>query len=218
MTKIWKASSGILSGMDLPAGDRELVQIVDAALADAARRAGAWLVCRPGCTQCCYGAFAINELDAMRLSTGMETLHRQSPSLAADIERRARSWIAEHGAGFPGDFETGRLGESDADRARFDDYADNAACPALDPATGRCDVYEWRPMTCRVFGPPIRAAGGAERAEGLGHCELCFAGATTDEIAACEMPVPHELEQELIDQISSKGETVVAFALLRSDS
>ena len=60
--------------MGLPAGDRELVQIVDAALVDAAAKAGAWLVCRPGCTQCCYGAFAISELDALRLADGMAAL------------------------------------------------------------------------------------------------------------------------------------------------
>ena len=33
----------MLKFMQLPAGDSELVQIMDAALADAARRAGAWL-------------------------------------------------------------------------------------------------------------------------------------------------------------------------------
>ena len=60
-------NSGMLAGMSLPAGDRELVQIVDASLADAARRAGPWLVCRLGCTQCCFGAFAISQLDALRL-------------------------------------------------------------------------------------------------------------------------------------------------------
>src|SRR5215467_10641663 len=50
--------------------DRKLIQIVDAALADTARRSGDWLVCRPGCTQCCLGAFAINQLDALRLQRG----------------------------------------------------------------------------------------------------------------------------------------------------
>jgi hypothetical protein len=29
------------------------------------------------------------------------------------------------------------------------------------------------------------------------------------------MPVPHQLEAELLDEIGAKGETVVAFALLR---
>lgn len=39
-------------------------------------------------------------------------------------------------------------------------------------------------------------------------------GATTAEIAACEMPVPHELEAKLLEGIQAKSETVVAFALL----
>jgi Fe-S-cluster containining protein len=208
--------------MPLPARDAQLVQIreakllqsIDASLADAARRAGDLLACRIGCTQCCHGAFAINALDAARLREGMSTLCATNPALADAIELRARAWLGEHGSGFPGDSETGALGTSIADQARFEDFANDAACPALDPATGRCDVYEWRPMTCRVFGPPVRAAG-ENGAEGLGHCELCFIGATPEQVAACEMPVPHSLEAELLEAIGSKDETVVAFALIK---
>ena len=205
----------MLISMGRLAGDRELVQIVDAALADAARRAGEWLACRPGCTQCCYGAFAINQLDAARLRDGMEALRREDPALAAEVKRRAEGWIAEFGADFPGDPQTGVLGESDAERERFEDYANDAACPALDPATGRCDLYEWRPMTCRVFGPPVRAQAPEGEGSALCHCELCFAGASAEQVADCEMPVPNELEQQLVDDLSAKGETIVAFALLR---
>jgi len=204
--------------MQLPAGDSELVQIVDAALNDAARRAGGWLVCRLGCTQCCHGAFAINALDALRLRAGMEALKDAEPELATEIIRRARNWIAEYGPGFPGDAETGLLGDSDQARERFEEFANEAACPALDPATGRCDLYAWRPMTCRVFGPPIRMeapAGKIGEGLALGHCELCFVGASEAEVARCEMPVPHELEAGLLEEIGVKGETVVAFALLR---
>jgi Fe-S-cluster containining protein len=199
--------------MSLPARDAELVQIVDASLADAARRAGDLLACRIGCTQCCHGAFAINALDAARFREGMSVLRDTNPALAAAIERRARAWLDEHRAGFPGDAESGILGASADDQTQFENFANDAACPALDPVTGRCDVYAWRPMTCRVFGPPVRAAG-ASGAEGLGHCELCFIGATADEVAACEMPVPHDLEAELIKEIGSSTETIVAFALL----
>jgi Fe-S-cluster containining protein len=200
--------------MGRPAGDRELVQIMDAAFADAARRAGESLACRPGCTQCCHGAFAINQLDALRLREGMEALRRSNPALAVEVERRAAEWVAEHGEGFPGDLETGVLGDSDAERERFEDYANDAACPALDPATGRCDLYEWRPMTCRVFGPPVRAQAPDGDGSALCHCELCFKGASTEQIANCEMTVPHELEEQLINDLSAKGETIVAFALL----
>ncbi len=203
----------ILAPMPLPARDAELVQIVDAALADAGRRAGDLLACRIGCTQCCYGAFAINALDAARLREGMSALCAADPTLAAAIELRARAWLAEHGKDFPGDPEAGILGTSAADQLQFEDFANDAACPALDSATGRCDVYAWRPMTCRVFGPPVRAVG-ENGAEGLGHCELCFIGATPEQVAACEMPVPHALEAELLQEIGAQPETVVAFALL----
>lgn len=194
--------------MGLPAGDAELVQIVDAALAEAARQAGPWLACRPGCTQCCHGAFAINALDAERLRVGMQALHPADPLTAEAVEKRARAWVAEFGAGYPGDVVSGTLGTTEEELARFEDFANEAACPALDPATGLCDVYAWRPMTCRVFGPPVQME------DGIGCCELCFIGASEAEIAACAMPVPHELEERLVAETGDASTTVVAFALL----
>jgi Fe-S-cluster containining protein len=207
----------MLAGMGLPSRDQELVHIMDAALGDAARRAGDWLVCRPGCTQCCYGAFTISRLDEMRLHEGMGALRAESPTVAARIEHRAKRWIDEYGAEFPGNVETGLLGDSDAERERFEEFANDAACPALDPATGLCDVYEWRPMTCRVFGPPVEMDAGAA-GSGLAHCELCFHGATAEQVAACAMPVPYELEENLNEELARKGlrgETIVAFALVK---
>jgi Fe-S-cluster containining protein len=197
--------------MRLPSGDVQLVQIMDAALADAARKAGAWLACRPGCTQCCHGAFAINALDAARLQAGMKALRAADPHKAEAIERRAHIWIAEYGQEFPGDVTTGVLGRAEEDEARFEEFANEAACPALDPATGLCDVYAWRPMTCRVFGPPVRMGAG----DALGCCELCFVAAGEDEIVACEMQIPHELEERLVKETGDEGETVVAYAILR---
>lgn len=193
--------------------EAKLLQIMDASLADAAGRAGAFLVCHLGCTPCCHGAFAINALDTARLRAGMAELHATQPTLAAEITRRARAWLAEFSPDFPGDPITGLLGISPDDQARFEDFANDAPCPALDPATGRCDVYAWRPMTCRVFGPPVRSES-EDGSEGLGHCELCFIGATPEQVAACEMPVPHALEAEILDSLGSSAETIVPFALL----
>ncbi len=198
----------------LPARDAELVQIVDASFAEVSRRAGPHLVCRPGCTQCCYGAFRINALDAARLRVGMMTLRETDPSAALAIETRTRAWLAEYGADFPGDRETGILGTGAEDQEKFKSYANDAPCPALDLSTGLCSVYDWRPMTCRVFGPPIRAASETG-AEALGHCELCFTAATPEEVAGCEMPVPDSLEAEILDELGSQEETIVAFALLK---
>jgi Fe-S-cluster containining protein len=200
--------------MALPAGDHKLVQIVDAALADVARRSGPWLACHPGCTQCCIGPFPISQLDAERLRAGVRELAISDPARASRIRKRARSSIARLKADFPGDPETGILAEDEAALERFTTFADEEPCPALDPQTGRCDLYSFRPMTCRTFGPPVRS--GPEG--GLGVCELCYHGASNEQIAACEMlPDPDELEPGLIHKVEQasgmKGNTIVAFCL-----
>src|SRR5271170_2827394 len=198
---------------DFPASDdRALIQIVDSALADAARRSGEWLVCRAGCTHCCIGAFPINQLDAQRLRNGLDDLEVTSPARAEGIRARARDAVARLSPDFPGDPVSGLLDETDDAARRFSDFANDEPCPALDPATGNCELYESRPMTCRVFGPPVRSE------DGLGVCELCFHGATDKEIAACEMkPDPDDLESALVKRIENStgicGNTIIAFCL-----
>lgn len=195
----------------LPNRDTELIQITDAALAEAARQAGAWLVCRPGCTQCCIGAFSINRLDAVRLRKGLDELAVADPKRALRVKERAREYIRRVQNDFPGDANTGILREGREAEALFADFANDEPCPALDPETGSCDLYSARPMTCRVFGPPVRNEGGA-----LGTCELCFHGATDEQIAQCEMQIDHDLEQEILREMENPQQnTIVAFALFR---
>jgi Fe-S-cluster containining protein len=195
-------------------GDRELIQIVDSALADAAFRSGPWLVCRPGCTQCCVGVFSINQLDAQRLRQGLADLEAVAPEHAARVQLRAREAVARLISEFPGDPVTGLLDRGEIAEQRFAEFANDEPCPALDPETGNCELYESRPMTCRTFGPPVRSE------DGLGVCELCFHGASDEEIAGCEMiPDPDDLESVLLQEVETttgvSGETIVAFALAR---
>lgn len=195
----------------LPRRDAELIQITNAALAAAARKAGAWLVCRSGCTQCCIGAFSINQLDAARLRNGLDELEAADPNRAARIQQRARESVVRVQNDFPGNPSTGILNEGEAAEAIFAGFANDEPCPALDPETGSCDLYAWRPMTCRVFGPPVRNEDG-----NLGACELCFHGATDEQIAQCEMQVPHALENEIVREMENPQEnTIVAFVLAR---
>ena len=198
----------------LPAADQKLVQIVDAALADVARKSGEWLVCRKGCTQCCYGAFAISQLDALRLQKGLNDLRSSDRKRAARVSRRAQQSVKRLSATFPGDPKTGILAEDEEAEAAFADFANDEPCPALNPETGGCDLYSARPMTCRTFGPPIRS--GEEG--GLAVCELCYHGATDQQIADCEMsPDPDNVEERLIaeaeKQTGKGGATIVAFCL-----
>jgi Fe-S-cluster containining protein len=200
----------------LPAADQKLVQIVDAALTKAAHKSGNWLVCRKGCTQCCYGPFAISQLDAWRLQKGLTDLESSNPRRAERVRQRAQQAVNRLSTAFPGDPKTGMLAEDEEAEAAFVDFANDEPCPALNPETGACDLYAARPMTCRTFGPPVRS--GPE--EGLAVCELCYHGATDQQIADCEMaPDPDHMEEKLIAQAEAqtgkRGNTIVAFCLAR---
>ncbi len=201
--------------MPLPLRDKELVQIVDAALASATERARtgegvSWLACRPGCTDCCHGVFRISALDAERLRSAFRTLQQEDPTRAAAIQTRVLSLVGELRSSFPGDPLTGVLDPEED--STWDDFADlpaaNAACPVLDPITGRCELYSARPLTCRLFGPPV------ENEAGIGICELCYVGAGRADILHGEMSLGHRALEEQLNHEFAPQETIIAWALL----
>ena len=160
------------------------MRIVDAALAEAARKSGQWLVCRPGCDQCCHGVFPIDQGDARRLRQGLARLRREDAARAERVVRRAREAVARWSDSFPGDLSSGVVWEDDP---RFEEFGEDEVCPALDPVTRTCDLYRWRPLLCRTFGPAVRQADGCITA-----CELCYQGASVEEMSACAVSVEAE--------------------------
>lgn len=189
----------------IEAADRRLTANIGESLAEAARRSGKWLACKPGCTQCCIGPFAITGLDALRLRRGLETLDAER---AERVRGRAAAYVEAIAADYPGDPATGELFDEDALPASMDD----APCPALDPETGLCDLYEARPVTCRTFGPVTRVGE-----ESFGACELCYTGATEEEMAACAVEIdPEGLEVQILETYGLGWMTIVAYALAES--
>ena len=110
------------------------------------------------------------------------------------------------------------LNDDDSDEAckHWDEYGNSEPCPVLDPEKGTCELYESRPVICRTFGPALTSE------DDLGHCELCFVGATEEEVIASEMhPDPDHLEEALVKELEkttgAKGETIIAFALVEAE-
>jgi Fe-S-cluster containining protein len=176
-------------------------------MAEAVRRSGSWIACRPGCFECCIGPFPITMLDADRLREGLAELTRTEPARAARVRARAAEYLARLPQ-FPGDRATGVLSEGPEAEDAFAALAEDEPCPALDPGSGTCDLYSARPVTCRVFGPAVRGEGGV-----LGVCELCYHGATAEQIDECAVEVDTaELESELLG--GDTRQTIVACALI----
>lgn len=188
----------------------ELFPIVDAALASAAEKSGAWLACRPGCHQCCVGVFAISQMDAEKLREGLRSA---DAAVAERIRERAMTSRERLRAGFPGDVSTGLLFTAPEHEEIFEEFANDEPCPVLDPETGTCDLYAARPVQCRTFGPPVR-----DEDENLTVCELCFVDAPAKEVERCKMDQSwRAAEEELIAQAEMRsglhGPTIIAFAL-----
>ena len=197
--------------MSLGRGDRRLLALVDAALDRARAAANHHLVCRSGCTPCCFGPFAITQLDAWRLREGLRALAETEPDRAAAVRQRAAATVARQapafGAGSVGVFAT------EAEEEKFYETFASDPCPALDPDSGACSVYAWRPVACRTYGPPVRIDG-----DDLPPCPLCFKGAagTAVEAARQTIDVAHA-EDQLINRIEQererRGMTTIAFAI-----
>ncbi|HEY5330129.1 MAG TPA: YkgJ family cysteine cluster protein [Acidobacteriaceae bacterium] len=190
--------------------DVELIQITDAALADAYQRAGNWMACRPGCHQCCIGVFAITTLDAERLRGAVAGAE---PGVRERVRQRAAASRERLRAGFPGDAATGELFTEAHHEMAFEDFANDEPCPVLDPVTGTCDLYAARPIPCRTFGPPMPNDEG-----GLAVCELCFVGAPESEVARCAVDAGFlDAEADAVAEHEARtgkqGLTVIAFAL-----
>jgi Fe-S-cluster containining protein len=201
---------------DLEQADDALVEAIEAALRTGGRRAGSHLTCRLGCAECCIGVFDITALDAARLTRGMATLHRSDPGRTARLVERARVQWELLAPEFPGDRRSGGLADDEARRAELFASRADLPCPALDPETGACELYAWRPLTCRTFGLPVRFG-----AESVPPCRLNFTAASAFEVDAATVdPDPDDAEGRLLGRLRDSGgpvaDTVVAFVLARA--
>ena len=179
--------------------ERHLIQIVDAAFAEAQRRAGPWLQCAPGCGECCHRPFPITATDAQRLRQG---LAQASWELAKDIRARASQLWEKMTRDFPGEAETGALTQEEAWREWFFNRMTGHACPVLDTATQACRLYAHRPIACRLAGPAIQAGDGV-----FPPCYKNYAGATPAQLDACRVT----LTDPLFYEPAQAPETVIAY-------
>ena len=109
------------------------------------------VACRAGCFGCCIGLFDISVPEAVLV---LEGVARLSPEVREDVVRRARLIVEESAKAFPGDARSGLLDAERSEEADDDYFAVVAdrACPMLELPSGRCRIYEERPVTCRTYG------------------------------------------------------------------
>ena len=116
---------------------------------DAAFRAGPAVPCRNGCTACCHGPFDISPADAMVIAAGVAAL---PPAVRDALRLRATTQVGAYRALLPGWAAPWDVGElPDVVFDRLAEALATVPCAALD-AAGACQIYEFRPATCRLMG------------------------------------------------------------------
>lgn len=108
------------------------------------------IVCGDGCSGCCRGLFDISLLDARLLRVGFDQL---PAVIRAAVVAKAEARRAELQERWPDFTSPYLLNHMDDDVWTEMPEDDLTPCLLLDPA-GRCLVYEYRPMTCRLHGLP----------------------------------------------------------------
>ena len=185
--------------------DFVILETVAAAVKESHARAGKWIACRAGCSECCSVLFPITMQDAERLRRGVAAAPEEG---RAGIVGRARGLLAEIWPDFPGGAGVFRANEEWQEW--FLTRHKGHACPVVDPTTGACRLYAHRPVACRLYGHLIQIG---EEAQTI--CHYCFQGATAAEIEASRVVVPvAAVEQGALEA----GETLIAWVLATSES
>ena len=108
--------------------------------------------CGVGCDGCCRGLFDITLLDAALLRQGYERLPRE---VRAVVRRKARARLGELRAEWPDLVEPYVLNLlPDEEWPELMPEGDETPCVLLGD-DGRCLLYAYRPMTCRLHGLPL---------------------------------------------------------------
>lgn len=115
------------------------------------------IACAKGCSECCCGLFDITILDAVLLNIGFETLSAPTKAkIRTDAEIRMKR-IRILWPEFNHPFILNHRSEEEIELLMSSD--NDTKCLLLDDQ-GRCLLYDYRPMTCRLHGLPLIDAAG----------------------------------------------------------
>jgi len=139
-----------------------LLKIVDQVFDRVAQQYPTHVKCKTGCADCCYALFDLTLIEALYLNHQFnhqlegpqrEEILAKANKVDRQINRIKRKAFQELQEGRD---ENEILAEMAIERAR---------CPLLN-ADDRCDLYSFRPITCRFYGIPT-AIGGKGHTCGL---------------------------------------------------
>ena len=127
-----------------------LVAAADAAFAGVRADHAAAVRCSPGCSDCCHAVFGLFPIEAAFLKERFDALPRRERRAALERGHKADRDLAL--------LQEKRSAGADPRTAGNDLAIGRVRCPLL-AGDGRCILYSYRPVTCRVYGIPTLVQG-----------------------------------------------------------
>ena len=106
--------------------------------------------CKRGCDDCCHGVFDLSPVEVLGVGVGFAHLPRAD---RRELLRRAGAVARAF------DELVGRAGRLEPERALELVSQARIRCALLE--TDGCALYQWRPVTCRLYGVPVAIAGAS---------------------------------------------------------
>ena len=176
------------------------------------------IVCADGCSGCCRGLFDISLLDARLLRAGFDPLPAATRVVVQEKAAARLAELQEHWPNFAPPYLLNHMYDDVWTEMPEDDLT---PCPLLD-AAGRCLVYEYRPMTCRLHGlPQIDKSGEIFLAEwwsrnfaGMNPLEMEGLRHDFQQLFTSEFTLLRAFAKELCNLDSAEIDTFIPLAIL----
>jgi len=174
--------------------------------------------CHQGCSSCCRGLFDITLLDALYLKSGFDKLPDDIRKFVLSKSEARLDAVSRVYPAFTQPWLLNSIPESEWDLIMPEN--DEIPCVLLSES-GKCMVYDYRPMTCRLNGIPMIDNSG----EGLFDewCSLNFVNVDPlllegirfhfNELFAQELLLFRELSRRMTGQPMNEIDTVIPAAL-----
>ncbi|BBO84009.1 YkgJ family cysteine cluster protein [Desulfosarcina ovata] len=112
--------------------------------------------CKIGCSDCCHALFDITLVEALYINDKFITElpeNRKNEILAIANKTDRNIYKLKRKA-----FKAVEAGEKTEEQVLFEMAAERSRCPLLN-LNDRCDLYDYRPLTCRLYGIPTSIGG-----------------------------------------------------------
>lgn len=175
-----------------------LVKQIDGVFKDVKNKYPDCVKCKLECADCCHALFDLSLIEALYINRNF--IDRVLDQRKAEILEEANSVDRKIYQLKRKAYKSLESGEKTEEQVLFEMAAERIRCPLLNDED-KCDLYDHRPITCRLYGIPTSIAGRGHTCGISGFKEGNAYPTVNLDVIHAKL---HELSQEVVVALKSK--------------